>query len=224
MSKLKCIVIEDEPLAVKILSDYIAQIPLLELVCVFRDALQATPYLTAQRIDLIFLDIHLPRLKGIDFLKTLPQPPSVIITTAYHQYAIDGFNLNVSDYLLKPFGFERFVQAIHKVANQRHVSVPARDFMFLTVQKKKVKVYFEEILFIESQREYIKIVSNNRELLTKMSTHEICGLLPDAQFKRVHRSFVVAIDKIESYTADTLEIKGIPIPVGREYRSVLEIL
>jgi two-component system, LytTR family, response regulator len=224
MSKLKCLIIEDEPLAIKILTEYIGQLPLLELTNVCRDAMQATSFLNTQRVDLIFLDIHLPRLRGIDFLRTLPQPPQVIITTAYHQYAVDGFNLNVTDYLLKPFGFERFMQAIHKVQAQRPDTLPLREFVFLTVQKKKVKVMYSEILFIESQREYVKIVTTHRELITKMSTHEICNLLPEPRFRRVHRSFVVAMDKIESYTADTIDVNGVPIPVGREYKAVIDAI
>src|SRR3989339_1997821 len=115
MSKIKCIIIEDEPLAVKVLSDYISQVPFLELQKTFKDAILATEYLHDNHTDLIFLDIHLPKLKGMAFLKTLPNPPAVIVTTAYHQYAVEGFNLNVTDYLLKPFDFERFLIAVTKV-------------------------------------------------------------------------------------------------------------
>src|ERR1700753_4244260 len=119
MSKIKCIIIEDEPLAVKVLSDYVAQIPFLQLDGTFKDAILATDYLRKTTTDLIFLDIHLPRLKGMAFLKTLSSPPAVIITTAYHQYAVEGFNLNVTDYLLKPFDFERFLIAVNKVRTAR---------------------------------------------------------------------------------------------------------
>src|SRR3954469_1727660 len=119
MSKIKCIIVEDEPLAVKVLSDYISQMPFLELQGTFKDAILATEYLREQSVDLIFLDIHLPKLKGMAFLKTLTDPPAVIITTAYHQYAVEGFNLNVTDYLLKPFEFERFLIAVNKVRTAR---------------------------------------------------------------------------------------------------------
>src|SRR5256885_14151980 len=115
MSKIKCIIVEDEPLAVKVLSDYILQVPFLELQGAFKDAIVATDYLRENNTDLIFLDIHLPKLKGMAFLKTLTHPPAVIVTTAYHQYAVEGFNLNVTDYLLKPFEFERFLVAVTKV-------------------------------------------------------------------------------------------------------------
>src|SRR5678810_434365 len=165
MSNIKCIVIEDEPLATKILTDYILQVPFLELQATFKDAILATDWLRHNITDLIFLDIHLPKLKGMAFLKTLTNPPAVIITTAYHQYAVEGFNLNVTDYLLKPFEFERFLVAVTKVKTtqtEKHRSTEeteAKDHLFLNVQKKKVKILFSEILYIESQREYIKILS-----------------------------------------------------------------
>ena len=148
MSKIKCIIIEDEPLAVKVLSDYILQVPFLELQATFKDAILATDYLRDHPIDLIFLDIHLPKLKGMAFLKTLTHPPAVIITTAYHQYAVEGFDLNVTDYLLKPFEFERFLIAVNKVKTaQREIQVQGesgdiKDYLFLNVQKKKVKILF----------------------------------------------------------------------------------
>lgn len=230
MSNLKCIVIEDEPLAVKVLTDYISQIQWLELSATFKDALLATDFLRNHAADLIFLDIHLPKLKGMAFLKTLANPPAVIITTAYHQYAVEGFNMNVTDYLLKPFEFERFLTAVTKVRTARgEVTRPAgpaetRDFMFITVQKKKVKILYSEIVYIESQREYIKIITAGAEYISKMSTHEIEVLLPKHLFKRVHRSFIVAIRRIESYTAEAIEIHGATIPIGKGYRESLDNL
>ncbi|RYU93179.1 LytR/AlgR family response regulator transcription factor [Emticicia agri] len=226
MSKLHCIIIEDEPLAVKILSDYIAEVPFLDLQATFKDAILATEYLHTHTPDLIFLDIHLPKLKGMAFLKTLLHPPAVIITTAYHQYAVEGFNLNVSDYLLKPFEFERFLVAVNKVktANKEKLTdtQEPKDFIFLHVQKKKVKILFADILYIESQREYIRIVTQKNTFVSKMSTHEIEALLPPALFKRIHRSFIVSLNKIDSYTAEMVELNGISIPIGRGYREVLE--
>jgi DNA-binding LytR/AlgR family response regulator len=230
MSKIKCIIVEDEPLAVKILSDYILQVPFLELQGVFKDAILATDYLRNNNADLIFLDIHLPKLKGMAFLKTLVNPPAVIITTAYHQYAVEGFDLNVTDYLLKPFEFERFLIAVNKVKtseeekpeiNERTV---IKDFIFLNVQKKKVKILFSEIVYIESQREYIKIVTTKKEFLSKMSTNEIESLLPANLFKRIHRSFIVSINKIQSYTAKMVEVNGVSIPIGRGYTDIIEKL
>ena len=229
MSKIKCIIIEDEPLAAKVLSDYILQTPFLDLQATFKDAILATDWLRDNITDLIFLDIHLPKLKGMAFLKTLVHPPAVIVTTAYHQYAVEGFDLNVTDYLLKPFEFERFLVAVNKVraagsekTETRKVEI--KDHLFLNVQKKKVKILFSEIVYIESQREYIRIVTTKKEWISKMSTHEIEALLPSNLFKRIHRSFIVALSRIDSYTADTVEVNGIPIPIGREYRDSIKDL
>lgn len=227
MSTLKCIIIEDEPLATKILADYVAQVPFLELQATFKDAILATDWLRNNQTDLMFLDIHLPKLKGMAFLKTLTHPPAVIITTAYHQYAVEGFNLNVTDYLLKPFEFERFLVAVNKVKTSYSEKQKAKedfqkDFIFLNVQKKKVKILFSDIIYIESQREYIKIVTTKKEFLSKLSTNEIEALLPENLFKRIHRSFIVSLSKINSYTAEEVEVNGIPIPIGRDYRDVIK--
>jgi two-component system, LytTR family, response regulator len=229
MYSIKCIIIEDEPLAVKVLSDYISQVPFLELQQTYKDAILATDFLRNNHTDLIFLDIHLPKLKGMAFLKTLSRPPAVIVTTAYHQYAVEGFNLNVTDYLLKPFEFERFLIAVNKVKTAhtekyKEESGGVKDFIFLNIQKKKVKILFSEIIYIESQQEYIRIVTINKEYLSKMSTREIESLLPSGLFKRIHRSYIISISKIVSYTAEIVELKGVSIPIGRGYRDILESL
>jgi two-component system, LytTR family, response regulator len=242
MSKLNCIIVEDEPLAAKVLSDYISQVPFLELKESFKDAILASEYLRHNTVDLIFLDIHLPKLKGMAFLKTLKNPPAVIITTAYHQYAVEGFELNVTDYLLKPFEFDRFFIAVNKVRSggvpqpnadasgsqtliQKETETHGiKDHLFLNVQKKKVKLSFSDIVYIESQREYIKIVTTKHEYISKMSTHEIEALLPPHLFKRIHRSYIISIGKIESYSAEIVEVNGVSIPIGRGYRDVLENL
>lgn len=224
MSILKCIVIEDEPLAVKVLAGYIGQVPFLELTGTFKNALLAAEFLREHAVDLMFLDIHLPKLKGMAFLKTLAEPPAVIVTTAYHQYAVEGFELNVTDYLLKPFPFERFLAAVNKLKKTQDspAAVLEKDFIFLNVQKKKVKILFSDIAYVESQREYVKIVTTKNAYVTKMSTHEIEAVLPVRLFQRVHRSYIVSMEKIESFTAEEIEVGGVPIPVGRGYRSVLE--
>ena len=228
MSNIKCIIVEDEPLAVKVLADYVSQVPFLELQGSFKDAILASDYLHENTIDLMFLDIHLPKLKGMAFLKTLANPPAVIITTAYHQYAVEGFELNVTDYLLKPFEFERFLSAVHKVKSaekQKPVeTLEVKNYLFLNVQKKKVKISFAEVVYIESQREYIKIITINNAYISKMSTHEIEALLPANQFKRIHRSFIISSSKVQSYTAEMVEVNGKSIPIGRGYRDVLESL
>lgn len=225
MYEIKCIIIEDEPLAVKVLADYIAQISFLTLQGTFKDAVLATEWLRNNSTELIFLDIHLPKLKGMAFLKTLLHPPAVIITTAYHQYAVEGFELNVIDYLLKPIEFERFLIAVNKIKTNRTLLQEKRsdkDFIFLTVQKKKVKILFAEIVYVESQREYIKIVTTKKEYISKMGTHEIESLLPPHLFKRIHRSFIIAVNKIDAYTADMVEVNNTSLPIGRAYKEVLD--
>jgi two-component system, LytTR family, response regulator len=226
MPELKCIIIEDEPLAAKILAGYIARVPFLKLQSTFKNAIQATEWLRDNSTDLMFLDIHLPKLKGITFLKTVINPPAVIITTAYHQYAVDGFELSVTDYLLKPFQFERFLAAVNKVRFQQHRTegMDAKDYMFITVQKKKVKILYSDIVYIESQLDYIKIVCTEKTYFSKLTTSDIESLLPAHLFKRIHRSYIVSIKKIDSYNAEAVEIKGTSIPIGRSYRSVIEDL
>lgn len=230
MSKIKCIIVEDEPLAAKVLSDYISQVPFLELQGTFKDAILATDWLRDHQTDLIFLDIHLPKLKGMAFLKTLTNPPAVIITTAYHQYAVEGFNLNVTDYLLKPFEFERFLTAVTKVRSNRTEKQKAiepeevKDHLFVNVQKKKVKVLYSEIVYIESQQEYIKIVTTKKVYFSKLTTNEMEALLPAHLFKRIHRSYIVSVKKIDSYNSEMVEVSGISIPIGRSYRGIIEDL
>ncbi len=171
---------------------------------------------------------ELKRVQNNYFLGTLSNPPSVIITTAYDEYAMEGYELNIVDYLLKPFAFERFLTAVNKVEKNAQ-PLPAsienpKDYLLVSIQLKKVKILFSEILFIESQKEYVKIVTHDNSYLTKMSTHEIEDLLPQAFFKRIRRSFKVAIHKIRSFNSEMVEINGTTIPVGRGYKDVLEKL
>ena len=227
MSKIKCIIVEDEPLAAKVLADYIQQTPFLELKGQFKDAILATDHLREHNVDLIFLDIHLPKLKGMAFLKTLTNPPAVIITTAYHQYAIEGFELNVTDYLLKPFSFERFLVAVNKLRTTRvetelpENSSKGKDHIFVNVQKKKVKISFDDIIYIESQREYIKIVTTKTNYFSKMTTNEIEAVLPPQLFRRIHRSYIISLKKVQSYTHELIEVGGATLPIGRNYRDSL---
>lgn len=152
--------------------------------------------------------------------------PAIIITTAYHQYAVEGFELNVTDYLLKPFDFNRFFVAVNKVktAQDEKSHNEESDFIFLKSERKKVKVLFSEIVYIESQREYIKIVTTEREYISRMSTHEIEKLLPTNLFKRNHRSYIISVSKVKSYTAEIIDVKGISIPIGKGYRDSIENL
>jgi len=229
MQKYSCIIVEDEPLAAEVLEDYIKQVPFLQLKGICSDAIYAMDMLQKEKIDLIFLDIHLPKLKGFDFVKALKNPPQVIITSAYQEYALQGYELNVVDYLLKPIEFSRFLMAVNKlkqsvapVSPAAHVTArPERLHLFFNVSKKKVRVYLDEILYIESMKEYIRIVTRDKTILTKFQIGQIEELLARNNFLRVHRSFIVAKDKIEAFTATDVEVNGKPIPIGRSYKELV---
>jgi len=233
MLKYSCIIVEDEPLAAEVLTDYVNQVPFLELKAVCNDAIYAMETLQSQKIDLVFLDIHLPKLKGLDFLESLKNPPAVIITSAYNEYALQAFELNVLDYLLKPIRFNRFLKAVNKLNQGQNGHTPViatagqqeRRFVFFNVGKKKVKVYLDEILYIESLREYARITTRDKNIITKFQLGELEELFADSNFLRVHRSFVVAKDKITAFTATDVEITTKQIPIGRSYKElVLSIL
>jgi DNA-binding LytR/AlgR family response regulator len=230
MEKFNCIIIEDEPLAAEVLQDYISEVPFLELKAVCPDAIYAMEVMQKEKIEAVFLDIHLPRLKGLDFIKTLSHPPQIIITSAYRDYAIEGFELNVTDYLVKPINFNRFLAAVNKLRSQSPqliaggnvtTSSAERPYLFFNVNKKRIKVYLDEILYIESKREYIDIVTKSRSLLTKLPLGEVEELLTKNNFIRVHRSFIVAKQKIDAFTAAEIEINGKEIPIGRNYKELV---
>ncbi len=230
MEKYNCIIVEDEPLAAEVLEDYIKQVPFLELKSICADAIFAMEILQKQKIDVVFLDIHLPRLKGLDFVKTLKHPPQIIVTTAYRDYAIEGYELNVLDYLVKPVSFNRFLMAVNKLKIQSAGDIlfssvlsasPERAHLFINVNKKMIKVYMDEILFIESKKEYINIVTKEKSFLTKYQLGEIEEQLPKDEFIRVHRSFVISKSKIDAFTATEIEIAGEPIPIGRSYKELI---
>lgn len=230
--QIKCLIIEDEPLAAEVLSDYINDVPHLALMGICEDAIYASSFLKEQAVDLIFLDIHLPKLKGLDFLKTLIHPPKVILTTAYHQYALQAYEHNVVDYLLKPIDFERFLQAVQKVdlQNKRVDRVEEtkntqRPFRFFRVNKRNVKVFLDEIRYVESLKEYVRIHTTKDRLVTKFQIGELETELNDPNLIRIHRSFLVAKDKIEAYSTSAVEVHGQQIPIGRTYREgVIKIL
>jgi len=229
MLSYSCIIIEDEPLAVEILTDYIKQVSFLELKFVCSDAIYAMEVLQQNKIDLIFLDIHLPKINGLDFLESLKNQPHVIITSAYQDYALQAFGADATDYLLKPIRFSRFLKAVNKL--NRHspdpVTIPVRPtaaeraFLFFNVGKKKVRIYLDEILYIESIREYVRIYTNDKSIMTKFLLHELEGLLPKNNFIRVHRSFIVAKDKITAFSATDVEISNKQIPIGRSYKELI---
>lgn len=230
MQQYRCIIVEDEPLAAEVLADYVRQVPFLSLAKICPDALFAIEYLQQEPVDLIFLDIHLPRLKGLDFIKTLQQPPAIIVTTAYHEYAVQGYELNVLDYLLKPIEFSRFLQAVNKLRQGQGRTtptapvvpgIPERPFLYFNVSKKKVRVFLDEILYIESIKEYIRIVTLRQSILTKFQLGQVEEMLTRNNFLRVHRSFIVSRDKIDAFTATDVEVNKHLIPIGRSYKEVV---
>lgn len=201
----------------------------LQLTAKCKDAIYALELLQKEKIDLIFLDIHLPKLKGLDFIKTLSEPPQIIITSAYPQYALQGYELNIIDYLLKPIEFNRFIMAVNKLKHINEVerlnnissTLPERPYLFFNVSKKKVKMFLDEILYIESLKEYIKVFSKDKTILTKFQLGEIEDILNKNNFLRVHRSFIVAKDKIDAFSATDIEINGQQIPIGRSYKEIV---
>ena len=232
MQQYNCLIVEDEPLAAEVLQDYVSQVPFLTLGGVCGDAIYAMEKLQREKIDLIFLDIHLPKLKGLDFIKTLRNPPHIIIVSAYHEYALQGYEYNVIDYLLKPVEFSRFLMAVNKMrqtptttsAIQLTSEAAERPYIFFNVGKKRVKIFLDEILYIESLKEYVRIFTKAKSILTKFQLGQIESLLARNNFMRVHRSFIVAKDKIDAFTASDLEINGKQIPVGRSYKELVQAI
>lgn len=231
MRKLQCIIVEDEPLAMEVLVDYIGQVPFLELVDTYPDALYALEGLKRHSVDVLFLDIHLPKLKGLDFLKTLSQRPQVILTTAYYQYALESYELAVVDYLLKPIDFNRFLIAANKLDRKEEVGAhrfrsepqTSDDFIFLPTNKKMVKMYFADVLYIESLKDYIRIHTTKRTLVLRMQIGEIEKLLDNQlNILRIHRSYLVAVNRIETFSATEIEVNNKTLPIGRSYKQLVQ--
>lgn len=229
MTKLKCLIVEDEPLAAEGLEAFIRQTPVLEFAGACSDALAALEFLKNRPVDVLFLDIHLPKLKGLDFLKTLKNPPQVILTTAYHQYALEGYELNVVDYLLKPFGFPRFLAAVDKLRIPAQAQLapvsppPLRPFHFFNENKRQVKVFNDEILYVESLKEYVKIHTTTGDtIVTRFQLGEFEGHLKDDNLLRIHRSFLVAKDKVRAFSAAEVEVEGRKLPIGSSYRAAVD--
>lgn len=223
---IKCIIIEDEPIAMEIMEDYIKEIPQLELIGNFPDALFAMDFLRKNEVDLIFLDLHLPKLNGFDFLKILKNPPKIIVTTAYHQHALEGYELNVVDYLLKPIEFSRLLQAVNKLdfnpspvyQSSQQIPINPEPFIFFNVNKKKVKVFLNDIFYIESLKEYVKIHLKESYIITQFQIGEIEKKLNELDLIRIHRSYLVVQSKIEAYSSSIIEINGKELPIGRTYK------
>ncbi len=226
MKKLNCIIVEDEPLAADVLKDYIGQVPFLELTAHYADAISALEVLKTTHADIIFLDIHLPKLKGNAFAKMLNNGAAVIFTTAYHEYAVQGFELDAVDYLLKPIEFSRFMQAVNKAAeHQRKAATPTpaeeKSSLFISSNKKRIRINYADILYIESLKEYVKIyTSNGKWLLAKLQLGQLEAQLPK-DFIRIHRSYIVSRCRIDAYSAIEVEIGKERLPIGRHYRELL---
>ncbi len=237
MIKLKCIAVDDEPLALDIIEDYISKVPFLEMVKRTENAIEALQLVQAGGIDVVFLDIQMPELTGIQFLKIAGDKANYILTTAYSQYALESYDLNVSDYLLKPIAFDRFYKAVEKVHNKVKVSEPAapvlqsavpatpvatihpvQDFIFVKTEHKIQKIQLEDILYIEGLKDYISIFTKTERVITLQNMKKMEETLPSAQFIRVHKSYIIAFDKIESIERSRISICGKIIPVGDTYR------
>ncbi|MCC6460043.1 MAG: response regulator transcription factor [Saprospiraceae bacterium] len=232
MTPLRCIIVEDEPLAAEILAEYIEMTPFLSLTHTCADAIKALDVVHNHPVDVIFLDINLPKLTGLEFIKTLRRQPRVIVTSAYHEFAVEGFDLQVTDYLLKPIEFNRFTKAVNKLLQPQRPApgqpAPAsstpkpaavtRPFYFFTVSKRSVKIYLDEILFIESLKDSVSIHTTSKSYHTHYQLGELEELMRSDNFLRIHRSFLVAVDKIESFSAAEVEIAGRTIPIGRSHK------
>lgn len=224
--KMRCIIVDDEPLVRELLEDNIRQVPFLELVRSCKNAMEALEALQEEQVDLIFLDIQMPRLSGLQFLQSMDHPPLVIMVTAYEKYAVDGFNLQVADYILKPFSFDRFLKACNRAAELfrlKNVAIPSeiksQDF-FVNVEYTLVKIVVADIDYIEGLKDYIKIYLSSRPkpVLTRMSLKAIEAKVPAGTFIRTHKSFLVAISRITTIKRDFVCVGTTEIPVSETYR------
>ena len=230
--KMNCLLVDDEPLALKVLENHIESIPHLQVAASCANAFAAIQVLQEQSIDLMFLDVQMPKLIGTSFLKTLRNPPKVIFTTAYKEYAVEAFELDAVDYLLKPVTLERLIKAVNKISKEPIPGI-AEDqkileqegFAYFRSDRKMIKVKYDDILFIESMKDYVKVMRTmDKPLLVKQSISSLENMLPANQFVRIHRSFIVSIQKITAFTNHDIEIGGIEIPIGRLYSQHLERL
>jgi DNA-binding LytR/AlgR family response regulator len=233
---MNVLIVDDEPLAQEVLESYIVKIPELKKHALCNNALEAFDYLNENQVDLIFLDIQMPQISGIEFLKTLQNPPKVIFTTAFQNYAFDAFELNVLDYLLKPFSFERFNRAIEKYRElskfniennelQKENATDVPDFIFVKANKKLIKIKFEEIFFVEGLKDYVIIHTPSGRIVTLHTIKSLESRLPANIFKRVHRSYIVNSQLVDSVEGNALKIKDKLIPIGKNYKDdILNII
>ena len=223
--KIKCLLVDDEPLAIKLIENHISKIDSLQVVATCNNAIKAFEILSTQEIDLLFLDIKMPNITGIDFLKTIKNPPKTIFTTAYRDYAIESYDLEVVDYLLKPITFERFFKSIDKFLRANSLIVPEKkevlqdEFILVKSGNKHHKIKIDQILFIESLKDYIKIHTvNDKRIVSKYKIGEIEEELAHKNFLRVHRSYVINTNKISAFTINDIEVNSVEIPIGASYK------
>ncbi len=230
LNTICCLIVDDEPPAIDVLKTYILSIPDLNLVGECNNAVDAFNILKHRRVDLIFLDIKMPKLLGTDFVRSLKNPPKIIFTTAYRKFAVEGFELNAIDYLLKPVAFERFLKAVNKImdVSLKVIEPPAMPISYASMyqsaficfrsERKIHKVSLDDILYIESLKDYIKVVTLSRSIVTRQSISSIEENLPKSLFLRIHRSYIVAINKIHSYSSELIMIGKEELPVSRMYK------
>lgn len=226
--KYHCIIVEDEPIAAEILENFVSKDEDLQLVAKCSDAVYAGSLLSRHSIDLMFLDLHLPVVKGFDFLKKLKNPPLVIVTTAYHQYAVEGYELDIVDYLMKPIPYDRFTKAVEKFkylmnAEEALLEAADREHIFISSGKKQIKIILHDIFFIESLREYIHIHTKAGTITVKMPISRIEESLDPKMFVRIHKSYIISKPKIEVRSAGMLQVNGKKLPIGRTYKPSIEL-
>lgn len=223
-NNLKCVVVDDEPMAREILISYINKTPNLDLIETFKNASEALVFMQENTADVYFLDINMPEISGLTLAKIIKKKSKIIFTTAYREYAVDGFKLQAIDYLLKPFAYDRFLEAIKKISPRSKMEITSSTFMFVRSERKMVKVDFEDILYVESLSDYVKIITAEKTIITRETITNLEEKL-NKNFIRIHRSFIVPINKINSYTNEFIEINKKALPISRSYKeSVLQKL
>ena len=228
---IHAMIVDDEPLAQDILESYIENLPNVELVCKCSNAIEANEVLKTEHVDLIFLDIQMPQITGIDFVKSLKNPPVIVFTTAYPDYAVEGFELSATDYLLKPIPMDRFMQAVNKaeaeIERRNNTSIEAsnEEFFFVKADKKLIKVNHEDILYIEGLKDYVIIRMKEGRVITLQTMKSLESKLPSSKFKRIHRSYIVSTGKIKALMGNMVELiengKSKHIPIGKNYKDDL---
>lgn len=221
---INCLIIDDEPLAINVIKNHIKEIDNIKVIDTFNSAIDALNFMKSNTVDLLFLDINMPLLDGLDFIKSLDKKPMIVITTAYSEYAIKTYELEVLDYLMKPISFPRFLKAVNRAFKElnsnltSNIKVAKRAHIFIKVDKKKMqKIYLDEILIIESLRDYLKITTISNKYIIHSTLSSFTEKLPSNNFIRIHRSFTIAIDKIEAVQGNSVEIDGIKYVIGRSY-------